>query len=376
MTRHVAFVWQQFAPYHVDRLRAVAEALGAEWRVHGVEIADRSDTYAWPPTPAGGGYVHRTLFPGQVGETTQARRRRRALWRAVGACDVVFLCNYERPGTLVLAWRLRLAGRRVILMFDSTRMDKPRRRLREAVKRLALSPYHGALVSGSASAAYLTRLGLPAGTLARGYDTLDVARVRREADVAPAPDGPPFEARVFIIVARLVARKDLATAIAAYGRYAAAETEAGRPPRELWICGDGPLRRDLEERVAALPAGCCRFLGFLAPAAVSRCLGHALALLLPSRSEPWGLAVNEALALGVPAIVSDRVGCAPDLIAAGQAGLIRPVGDVTAWAAALTYLARDRDLWHRLAGNARQHGGAGDVQHFVTGVRSLLDRVA
>ena len=56
-------------------------------------------------------------------------------------------------------------------------------------------------------------------------------------------------------------------------------------------------------------------------------------MVLPSESEPWGLVVNEAMAAGVLPVVSDRVGCAPDLVAG--VGEVYPAGDVEALTAAL-----------------------------------------
>src|SRR5207237_3143553 len=58
-------------------------------------------------------------------------------------------------------------------------------------------------------------------------------------------------------------------------------------------------------------------------------------LLVPSASESWGLAVNEAMATGLPAVVSDHVGCAPDLVISGETGEVFPVGNIEAAAAAL-----------------------------------------
>jgi hypothetical protein len=65
-------------------------------------------------------------------------------------------------------------------------------------------------------------------------------------------------------------------------------------------------------------------------------------LALPSQSETWGLVVNEAMATGLPCVVSDRVGCAPELVAPGETGEVFPAGDVGALAAALQRCARAR----------------------------------
>jgi glycosyltransferase involved in cell wall biosynthesis len=63
---------------------------------------------------------------------------------------------------------------------------------------------------------------------------------------------------------------------------------------------------------------------------------HAAALLaLPSESETWGLVVNEALHHGVACVVSDKVGCAPDLVDHGRTGFVFSTGSAYALAGAL-----------------------------------------
>jgi glycosyltransferase involved in cell wall biosynthesis len=69
-----------------------------------------------------------------------------------------------------------------------------------------------------------------------------------------------------------------------------------------------------------------RFLGFQNQSAMPVCYAAADALALPSAHETWGLVVNEAMACGLPAVVSDTVGAAPDLVA--TTGRIVPAGDV------------------------------------------------
>ena len=370
--KSVALVWQQHAPYHVDRLEALAERLGSPWRVVGVQVAPASGTYAWPPVDPGSGYTPITLFPGDA-DRVRGIGRLLALWRATRGCAHVFLCHYERPTTWLLAVALRVAGRGVWLMFDSTHADAPRRMWREWLKWAALAPYHGALVSGDASRRYLRGLGMRTRPITTGYDTLSVLRVRREAGAPPGPDGIPHAERVFLIVARCVPKKNLETALDAYAEYAARAHAAEREPRPLWLCGDGPERPRLEQRAAALGLRRMRFLGFRQPAEVARRLAQALALLLPSRSEPWGLVVNEAFAMGVPALVSTAAGCARDLVRDGANGAVMAPDASEAWAAEMTRLDRDDGHWRRLAAGARDSAENGDVRHFAEGATRLMD---
>jgi glycosyltransferase involved in cell wall biosynthesis len=86
------------------------------------------------------------------------------------------------------------------------------------------------------------------------------------------------------------------------------------------------------------------FIGFLNQREIVRAYVAADSLVLPSDAgETWGLVVNEAMACGLPVIVSDQVGCGPDLIHEGDTGATFPMGDVTALAKRMVEFAADPD---------------------------------
>jgi glycosyltransferase involved in cell wall biosynthesis len=108
----------------------------------------------------------------------------------------------------------------------------------------------------------------------------------------------------------------------------AIEAAAGANPRVAGLMvGDGPLRPACEDfvRSRGLPV---RFTGFLNQSQIVDAYVAADALVLPSGWETWGIVVNEAMACGRPAFVSDAVGCAPDLVQEGRTGGVFPLRDV------------------------------------------------
>lgn len=106
------------------------------------------------------------------------------------------------------------------------------------------------------------------------------------------------------------------------------------------MIGDGPLRIACEEfvRTHQIPV---RFAGFLNQSQIATGYAACDALVLPSESETWGLVVNEAMACGRPCIVSDKVGCGPDLVVPRQTGAIFPLGDVEALSDAMIAVGQD-----------------------------------
>ncbi|MBI2361075.1 MAG: glycosyltransferase [Deltaproteobacteria bacterium] len=111
-------------------------------------------------------------------------------------------------------------------------------------------------------------------------------------------------------------------------------------PVHLLIAGDGILRKPLEEQACALSKiarrSCVTFTGFLNQTEMPKAYAAADCLVLPSDArETWGLVVNEAMASGLPCIVSGQVGCGADLIDPGMTGDLYPTGDVRRLAIAM-----------------------------------------
>ena len=111
------------------------------------------------------------------------------------------------------------------------------------------------------------------------------------------------------------------------------------PSVQALMVGDGPLRETCENFVRShhVPV---RFTGFLNQSQITRAYVAGDVLVLPSIGETWGVVVNEAMACSRPCLVSDRVGCGPDLVVERKTGLVFPHGNVAALATAMVELAR------------------------------------
>lgn len=118
-----------------------------------------------------------------------------------------------------------------------------------------------------------------------------------------------------------------------------------RTPAEGWICGDGPLRETLERRSAGTSV---RLLGHRDD--VEDILGAADVFALPSAGEAYGIAVVEAIAAGLPVVVS-AAGAMPEL--AGDAGLVVDPGDGPGFTEAVRRIVEDAELREELAARAR-----------------------
>jgi glycosyltransferase involved in cell wall biosynthesis len=149
---------------------------------------------------------------------------------------------------------------------------------------------------------------------------------------------------------------------------------ASRPnPRiQGLMVGDGPLRSECEDlvRERRVPV---RFTGFLNQSEIIKAYVASDALVLPSDGgETWGLVVNEAMACARPCIVSDRVGCGPDLVIPRETGAISPLGDVEALANSMLELAGNPERMISMGIDARSRLINYSVKTAVDGVIESL----
>ena len=146
----------------------------------------------------------------------------------------------------------------------------------------------------------------------------------------------PEAATCFLFCGKLIPKKHPLDLLRALQRAVAAGARA-----HVLIVGDGELMAETRALVTRerLPA---TFAGFLNQSEIVGAYVAGDCLVLPSDTgETWGLVVNEAMACGLPAIVSDQVGCGPDLVSEGVTGATFPMGDVDALAQRLIEFAGD-----------------------------------
>jgi glycosyltransferase involved in cell wall biosynthesis len=138
------------------------------------------------------------------------------------------------------------------------------------------------------------------------------------------------------------------------------------------MVGDGPLRASCEDLVRERGAP-IRFTGFLNQSQITKAYVASDALVLPSDGEEtWGLVVNEAMACARPCIVSDRVGCGPDLVIPQETGSIFPLGDVAALANSMLELAGNPERMISMGLEAQSRLRSYSVETAVDGIIQSL----
>jgi glycosyltransferase involved in cell wall biosynthesis len=243
-----------------------------------------------------------------------------------------------------------------VLVTDSQAVDHRRSRWKEAAKRAIIGRPECAFVAGATSRRYAAMLGVPAERIVDGCDVVD----NTHFSAAAALRG--LKERRLLTVIRLAPTKNLLAAAEAFLRFA-----EQRPEDWTWsIAGYGPLENELRA-LADQSNGRIRLLGGRQYAELPQVFADADVYWQPSVSEPWGLAVNEAMAAGLPVFASTRCGCVEDLVTGNTGWTFDPVS-VPAMVEGLERVAADRDRWETMGRAAAELIVHWDLDRFSEGV--------
>jgi glycosyltransferase involved in cell wall biosynthesis len=148
--------------------------------------------------------------------------------------------------------------------------------------------------------------------------------------------------------------------------------QAGMDTALLFI-GSGSEENSLRQFVAEHNLQDVHFLGFRNQSELPKWYAAADVFVLPSENEPWGLVVNEVMCAGLPVIVADMVGAAPDLVHEGENGYTFGVGNVEALAKHLQHLCVNNDLRRRMGVASRQIIQQWSYEEVVMGMLAALE---
>ena len=328
----IAVVFHHIGPYHHARLEAAANKLsvtGIEWSAKGYD--------SWGAADSSARYRKVSLFSEATDQHPAKAELRRAFWSTLEQAkpDVVAVNGWNNFGSLAAADCCVRRGIPMVVMSESARQDEPRTWWKEMIKRRIVDLYCAALVGGQRHIEYLVELGMPRDRIFTGYDVVDndyfAARALeiRNSHLRPGYGGQAaFEMRkkyglpenYFLASARFIEKKNLPRLIRAYAEYRRTSEVRGQKSEvtALWdlvILGDGPLKSDLSHLISDLRLHAHVHLpGFKQYDELPVYYALAKAFVHASTTEQWGLVVNEAIASGLPVIVSERCGCVPELV--------------------------------------------------------------
>ncbi|MBD2772380.1 glycosyltransferase family 4 protein [Iningainema tapete] len=322
MTMHLAIIFINIGSYHAARLKAAYQAcqkLG--WQFTAIQVTDDTLEHSWGDFTSTLEMPTITLLP-----IASTHNPRNDTFSSVASKVLIkHLTQLKPDAVLIPGWSFPVARAALkwcsqnqvipILMSETNEHDSPRIWWREIYKSLLVRRYKAALSGGQKHKQYLIKLGMPNDAIFLGYDVVDNDLFSpNKIKTLPNPCTKPY----FLAINRFLPKKNLFTLLSSYGEY---RQKVGARSWNLVLCGNGELQEKIEQYITELDLKDSVYLpGFLKPDELLPYFAHASCFVHASTQEQWGLVVNEAMAAGLPVIVSNRCGCFEDLIIEGVNG--------------------------------------------------------
>jgi len=261
-----------------------------------------------------------------VSEGNSKRERRDKIGRAIRSADPdvsVLLGGYGMGAMLdVLEYSLE-EGIGTVLCSESKRDDKGRSFFKEVAKSGIVRSVDSFLVGGTPHVEYMSELGAGRDDIFTGYDVVDNEYFREESTRSKSLL-EEVGGRYFLASNRFVSRKNIPRLVRAYQSYRSQATD----PWKLVLLGDGPERTRVGKLISDRAITGVVLPGFKQIKRLPAYYGSAECFIHPALQEQWGLVVNEAMASGLPVLVSETAGCRYDLVHEGENGLLfNPVSE-------------------------------------------------
>jgi glycosyltransferase involved in cell wall biosynthesis len=316
MVGSVLIVLHRVGPYHHARFQAAAAALQCPLLV--LQTRPESQEYPWGFVVEEAAYtllsLEGSLNPEQDPPRSVLRHQLKQL-----------LERYQPSVIVTVGWAdraylqlMRLAQQRcvpVVVVSDSRRQDSVRSSWKEWLKRQLIRGYSAGIVAGTQSRAYLRQLGMKAEAIQQPWDVVNNQRFAELAAEATTETASNLDAP-FLCVGRFIPEKNHALLLEAFSLY---QSKGGA--RSLLLVGHGPLEHQIRRACQQLPRPqAVRMASFVELEQLASYYGRSHALVLASQKDTWALVVNEAMAAGLPVIVSQACGCVDDLVEDGVNG--------------------------------------------------------
>jgi glycosyltransferase involved in cell wall biosynthesis len=383
----VAGVVANIVPYHRARWNAF---VGLVKECHLIEVSNRDEfkslEAADGPEQA---FSRKTIFPERMVREIPVEQLRIGVARALDEVgpDVIVLNGYAASYSLAaLEWGVA-KGVPSVVCSESNEFDEHRRYWKELIKRRVLRLCAAGLAGGTLHAQYLCKLGMAPDAIFLGYDAVDNAYFAAGAARARAAERQTREelglpGKFFLACGRFTQKKNHALLLRAYANYIQKGTSESsvvslrtHKPWSLVFVGDGPLGTLLQRLIEELGLqSWVNIAGAREYEQIPAYYGLAGALVHASTTEQWGLVVNEAMASGLPVLVSARCGCAADLVQEGRNGFTFDPFVVDALAALLSRLAGAERADYEAMGKASQEIVAEwGLERFASSLKQAVD---
>lgn len=376
MKRRLVIITEIISPYRIPLFNVLSEQPGVE--LHVIFLAETDPTLRqWKVYKQEIGFSYEVLpsWRKRIGGYNVLLNR--GLGRALLAAkpDAILCGGYNYVASWRALWWARKRSVPFFLWSESNLQDiRKGRALVELLKTEFFRQCNGFVVPGKSAAEYLLSHGIKRETMFTAPNAVDNDLFAREAAAASANDTQlridlALPDRYFLFAGRFVREKGVFELLSAYSSL---DGEM-RQQVGLVFAGDGPRRAELELQASSISPGLIKFVGFAQREQLAAYYALAEMLILPTHSDPWGLVVNEAMACGLPVIVSEVAGCVPDLVTEDWNGKIVTPRHVESLSSAMRSVAGWRNESLRMGANSLKRVAEYSPRIWSKGILRMLE---
>jgi len=373
MTKNkAAIIFHHIGPYHVTRIKSLAAKI-KDLLV--IELASRANERDWT-RPNTEDFelvtliddVYENIPPGKFVALIEE-----TLSKVQPKCVVT--CGYYDPAMRTAARWAKKQKIGTVLLSESQQVDQKRNILREFIKKVWIKKYYdAAFVGGASAASYLQNMGFPRERIWRGYNVVDNAFFESRADTLRTDmtgirNKLALPSSFFLYVGRFSEEKNLMKLLKAYRLYL---SDTGGKAWGLVMAGSGPQEYKLRAMATSLGLKDICWPGFVQIDDLPNYYALASGFILPSVREPWGLVVNEAMASGLPVLVSVNCGCALDLVSPGINGRLFNPYSKPDIAAAMKWLSGTEADIHAMGNASKSIVACYSPQHWAAALGDCI----
>lgn len=371
----------QFSLYWPARIRMLNEVL----RAHGASLTVVEVTASRTPgerDPAGTEDIPWVrLFDASDPRTLPPAEISSRLWEAFEEIqpDVILAVAIAfPPGATAVRW-CRTRRRSVVIMDDAREADVPRPAAVNFVKRRVYANVDAMLVPAASHLSSCQRFGLKADQVFYGVDVVDnqwfeQKVAEHQAASAPMVQGQPLPSRFFLGAGRQVKKKNWPLVLNAYAQYR--REQQGGQPWDLVLVGEGPEAANIQSEISNLKLQGVQSFPFVSQEEMCGFYAAAGCLVIASvYGETWGLVVNEAMAAGLPVLVSNECGCAQTLVWEGKNGFTFSPHSVAGLAERMQQIASmPCDQRREMGSRSKQIIADWTLERFAQGAWSAIEK--
>ena len=382
-------------PYHHARWEAFARSWDGE--CHLVELRS-TDNFKVLEFSAESTYQRSTLFAedqlkiNTVSELVKKMTERLDKIRP----NVVCVSGWGLPVSLAAMQWASVNAVPIVMLSESNEFDEARSVVKEWVKKHLIGLCSSGLAGGTPQTAYLEKLGLGEEVISTGYDVVDNDYFRRAGEEVRIHETPirialGLPKRYFLACARFGTKKNHSGLVRAYAQYCHQAKESPLRlshgttledsvcarqslPCDLVIVGEGEERFAIEQTIRE--CGVTDHVHLIGPVGYDKLPSYyALAetFIHPSTTEQWGLVVIEAMASGLPVLVSKQCGCAADLVRDGENGWTFNPNDEAELARLMAAISSDEGMRLRMGRKSLEMITGWGPDRFASGLTRAIN---